>query len=436
MRVLLYGINFAPELTGIGKYTGELAAWLVAQGHDVRVVTAPPYYPAWSVSPGYSGRSYRTEVWHGAKVLRCPLWVPSQPGGFKRLLHLASFALSSLPVMLGQAFWRPQVVWVVEPALFCAPTAVVVARLCGAKSWLHVQDFEVDAAFSLGLLRGERVRAWVTAAERWLMRRFDVVSTISRRMHALLLLKGVSPDKAIIAPNWVDLETITTSIQSELSPVVADGVAPNRFRAQLDISPDTVVALYSGNMGAKQGLDLLSDAATLLARADDAKRAAGLPFPKIVFVLCGNGAGRADLVQRCSGLPNVHFLDLQPLALLSELLGMADVHMLPQRADAADLVMPSKLIGMLASGRPVLATAHPDTELAQVVQGPPQRNEPCGVVVPPADAHAFANALYELALDPDARYLMGEASRHYAEEHLHVDAVLGRFVDRLALEVQ
>jgi colanic acid biosynthesis glycosyl transferase WcaI len=123
MKILLYGINFAPELTGIGKYTGEMAAWLVAQGHDVRVVTAPPYYPAWAVSPGYSGRTYRTEDWHGAKVLRCPLWVPSQPGGLKRLLHLASFALSSLPVMLGQVFWRPQVVWVVEPALFCAPTA-------------------------------------------------------------------------------------------------------------------------------------------------------------------------------------------------------------------------------------------------------------------------------------------------------------------------
>jgi colanic acid biosynthesis glycosyl transferase WcaI len=58
MKILLYGINFAPELTGIGKYTGEMATWLVAQGHQVRLVTAPPYYPAWAVSPGYSGRAW------------------------------------------------------------------------------------------------------------------------------------------------------------------------------------------------------------------------------------------------------------------------------------------------------------------------------------------------------------------------------------------
>jgi colanic acid biosynthesis glycosyl transferase WcaI len=87
MKILLYGINFAPELTGIGKYTGELAAWLAARGHDVRVVTAPPYYPAWAVSPGYSGSAYRTEQWQGVHVVRCPLWVPRQPGGAKRRLH-------------------------------------------------------------------------------------------------------------------------------------------------------------------------------------------------------------------------------------------------------------------------------------------------------------------------------------------------------------
>ena len=110
MKILLYGINFSPELIGIGKYTGEMAAWLAARGHEVRVVTAPPYYPAWAVSPGYSGRAWRTERWQGVTVLRCPLWVPRKPSGLKRLLHLASFAASSLPVLLAQALWRPQVV--------------------------------------------------------------------------------------------------------------------------------------------------------------------------------------------------------------------------------------------------------------------------------------------------------------------------------------
>ena len=134
---------------------------------------------------------------------RCPLWVPPRPGGAKRLVHLASFALSSLPVMLAQIVWRPQVVWVVEPALFCAPTALLVVRLSGAKAWLHVQDFEVDAAFELGLLKGERLRSAVNGVERWLMRRFDVVSTISQRMHQRLRAKGVDAPKAKMAANWV-----------------------------------------------------------------------------------------------------------------------------------------------------------------------------------------------------------------------------------------
>ena len=409
MKILLHGINFAPELTGIGKYTGEMAAWLAARGHQVRVVTAPPYYPDWAVGAGYSARTWRRERWQGVDVWRCPLWVPAQPGGAKRLLHLASFALGSLPVMLRQVLWRPDVVWVVEPALFCAPAALGVARLGGARAWLHVQDFEVDAAFDLGLLRGKFLRGLVAGAERWLMRRFDVVSTISQRMHQRLLDKGVPPARAVLAANWVDVSAITPQ-GSDLPR----GAGTGGFRAELGIAADAMVALYSGNMGGKQGLDLLADVAKLcLALAGPAQ-------PAIVFVFCGNGAGRADLVQRCTGLPNVRFLDLQPLARLNDLLAMADVHLLPQRADAADLVMPSKLTGMLASGRPVLATAHPGTELATVVQG-------CGVVVPPEDPQAMAQSLLRLAGNAALRQQLGAAGRAYALAHLDRDAVLRQF---------
>jgi len=415
LKILLHGINFAPELTGIGKYTGEMATWLAAHGHEVRVVTAPPYYPNWTVSLGYCGKSWKCERWQGVNVWRCPLWVPTRPGGAKRLLHLASFALGSLPVMLRQIIWRPDVVWVVEPALFCVPAALVVARLSGAKAWLHVQDFEVDAAFDLGLLRGKFLRSVVAGAERWLMQRFDVVSTISQRMHQRLLDKGVAPAQAVLSPNWVDVQAITPggqglSLQAEM-PNLATEVTEldNSFRVKLGIAPDAVVALYSGNMGGKQGLELLADVAKLcLAQA------------VIVFVFCGNGAGRADLMQRCSGLPNVHFLELQPIEQLNELLAMADVHLLPQRADAADLVMPSKLTGMLASGRPVLATAHPGTELALVVQD-------CGVVVPPEDPPAMAQAVQALAADSTLRTQLGAAGRVYALEHLDREAVLRKF---------
>jgi colanic acid biosynthesis glycosyl transferase WcaI len=98
---------------------------------------------------------------------------------------------------------------------------------------------------------------------------------------------------------------------------------------------------------------------------------------------------------------------------------MADIHLLPQRADAADLVMPSKLTGMLASGRPVVATAQVDTELANAVAG-------CGVVTPPGDAAAFAAAIAALAQDAPLRARLGAAARDYAMHHLGRDAVLGQ----------
>lgn len=410
MKLLLYGINFAPELTGTGKYTGEMAQWLAAAGHDVRVITAPPYYPAWQVGQGYRARQYRTEHWHGVKVVRCPLWVPQQPGGLKRLLHLASFAVSSLPVLwVAQWRWKPDVVWVVEPPFMCAPAALAFARLRGTAAWLHVQDYEVDAAFDLGLIKGATLRRWVEGAERWLMRRFNRVSTISGRMLERAQAKGVSTERLVSFPNWVDIGGI--------SPLGG----PSPYRAELGLPANAVVVQYSGNMGNKQGLEILADVARLLQ--DDAR---------IRFVFGGNGSGRADLQMRCAGLPHVRFLDLQPMERLNDWLGLADIHMLPQRADAADLVMPSKLTGMLASGRAVVATAHADTELGRVVT----HDAACGLVTPPEDAAAMAQAIRSLVNDPDLRHQLGANGRAYAERELNRDVILRRFESQLQALVQ
>ncbi|VTU33390.1 glycosyltransferase WbuB [Variovorax sp. RA8] len=397
MKLLVYGINFAPELTGIGKYTGEMVAWLVAHGHEVRVVTAPPYYPDWEVQPGYHAGRYIRHEWQGAQVFRAPLWVPRKVTGAKRLLHLASFAASSVPALLTQWHWKPDVVWVTEPPMFCTPAALAFARLRSAKSWLHIQDYEVDAAFELGLLRGARTRAFVAAAERWLMRRFDRISTISQRMLERARNKGTEDARLVLLPNWADV--------SGIQPL--QGVSP--YRAELGIRPDAVVALYSGNMGAKQGLELLAEMALMLKDQ-----------PGLEFVFCGNGAGRAALMKRCESLANVRFLDLQPVERLGDFLGLADIHLLPQRADAADLVMPSKLTGMLSSGRPVVAGARPETELGKVTAE-------CGIAVPPDDARSFADAVLALASQPERRRELGLKARAVAEARFDRDAVLAQF---------
>ena len=401
MRLIIYGINYRPELTGIGKYSGEMAEWLVSRGHEVRVVTAPPYYPQWSVSGGYSAWRYRRERLSGVDVWRCPLWIPSSPSGLKRILHLASFAVSSFPVMLLQLSWRPNIILVIEPPLFCAPTSLIVSRFCRAHSWLHIQDFEVDAAFDLGVLSSPRLRRLVLKVESWLMSKFDRVSTISTQMINRLQTKSVPSEKQILFPNWVDIEHIY--------PIKS----PSEFRGQLGISPSSIIFLYSGNMGEKQGLEVVIEAARRLAGSRD-----------IVFVMCGHGAAYRRLRDLADGLKNIHWLILQPLDKLNELLNMADVHLLPQRADAADLVMPSKLTGMLASGRPVLATAMEGTQIAEVL-------ESAGVIVPPENLDLFVNAIVDLAGNTEQRQQLGENARAYAVNHLGRDAVLKRFEESL-----
>lgn len=403
MRIVLLGLNFWPELTGIGKYSGEMAAWLAGRGHAVRVITAPPYYPQWRVSRPYRSWAYRREALPGAptdgesSVLRCPLYVPRHPSGLRRMLHLGSFALAATPPALMAARWRPDLVWTVEPTLLLAPVALAVARLSGAASWLHVQDFEVDAARELGVLPDGRALRTVLRSETGLMRRFDCVSTISGRMFERLGDKGVPAGQRTLFPNWVDTRVIHPLDR------------PSALRDELGLPANAVVALYSGNMGAKQGLELLVDAARRLA-----------PMEDLHFVLCGTGSEAQRLAASAAGMKRVHWLPLQPFERLNELLNLADIHLLPQRADAADLVMPSKLTGMFASGGPVLATAAPGTELAQVLDGR-------GVVVPPGDVESFAGALSALAADPARRAALGAAGRSYAQEQLDREPVLLRF---------
>jgi colanic acid biosynthesis glycosyl transferase WcaI len=398
VKLLIHGINFSPELTGVGKYTGEMADWLAARGHEVRVVTAPPYYPDWALHPGYRGRWYGAE--HRSdklRVWRCPIYVPKIPSGFRRLLHLSSFCLSSLPIMLRESQWRPDVIWTVEPTVLAAPIALFCGRVSRSFTWLHIQDYELDAAFELGILRGRTARRFATWAERRLMRRFNRVSTISERMHVRALEKGVQPDRLTLLVNWADLEA--KSFDSEIEAL----------RALLDIPPRSLVLLYSGTMGKKQGLTVLAQAAARLV--DD---------PGLTFVFCGTGPERPALEASCEGLPHVRFLDLQPSERLPSLLGMASVHLLSQEGSAADLVMPSKLTGILASGVPVIASCKQGTDLAAVA-------DQCGLVVPPGDVEALVSAIERLAQDEVLRLSLGRNARAYAEQHLSMQCVLERF---------
>jgi len=406
LNILLYGLNHAPEPVGIGKYSGELATWLAARGHSVRVITAPPYFPAWQIAASYRNR-YGVEHRDGVTLQRCPLWVPRRPTGLTRLLHLASFALSSLPPLIAQRAWQPDVVITVAPAFFCAPGALLLGRLCGRRtiSWLHIQDFELDAAFELGLLKGRLLRSLAEAWERRTLRGFDRVSSISTAMVQRLSAKGVAPSRSLLLPNWVDLD--------QIRPQLGAARLHNAYRQELGINPDQLTLMYSGSMNKKQGLDLLVEVIHQLA-----------DLPQVVWLLAGEGPTKAELVDATAGLPQVRHLPLQPSERLNDWLNAADIHLLPQKAEAADLVLPSKLLGILASGRPLVASSPAGSELAALA-------EQAGICVHPGDATAFAQALRALITDPERRAVAGRRARLLAEDHFSQDIVLGHFEQQL-----
>lgn len=401
MRLLILGINYAPEIISTAVYTTDLAEDMASRGHEVSAITALPYFPAWKIMDGWR-QGWRFERRNGVDVMHCPLYVPSRPSGARRILHHVSFAVASLPVTL---WWglrrRPDFVLVVAPALIAAPVGWVTARLAGARCWLHVQDFEVEAAFTTGLLNQD---GWIGRAARafegWVLRRFDRVSSISAPLLAKLRQKGVPRARVVELRNWANLEAVT--------PVEG----PSPMRAELGINT-RYVALYSGNLANKQGLGILPGVARLLEGRGD-----------VTVVICGDGPMRDDLVGMSSGIGNIRFIPLQPLERLSDLLGMADVHLLPQVAGVANLMLPSKLTNMLASGRPVVATTRPDTALGREI-------DRCGVNTPPGDAQAMAAAVDFLLDRPEERMRLGAAARARALENWSRTAVLDRFEDEM-----
>ena len=399
----LYSINYSPELTGIGKYNGELVHALSERGVETTTLTAQPYYPDWQIHKGFNN-CWSTEYNESGTVFRCPLYVPSRVTTLKRVLHLSSFAFSSALKLVSLIRLKPDVLFLVQPTLFCAPFALLYCKLVGAKSVIHIQDYEVDAMFGLGMGSSGRLSRVAKALESWLLKRFDVVSSISYSMLENAVAKGVSEGKLMFFPNWSDTDFVTPDV---------DG---SELRALWGYTPEDRVVLYSGNIGQKQGLEIVLDAAESMKER-----------PEVKFLIIGNGAYSETLqsMARERGLTNLSFKPLQPWADVPKVLSMADVHLVVQKSGAADAVLPSKLTNILSAGGYALITAESQTELGKIAGKYP------GIYccVEPENLSAFLVGL-ESCLAMNA-YEPNMVARNYAVENLNRDKIIDRFVKDL-----
>ncbi|HLW46982.1 MAG TPA: glycosyltransferase family 4 protein [bacterium] len=393
MNVLLITPHYPPEIRSVSVLMSQLAEDLAARGHAVTVIAPRP--PSHMDEASVSAPPAEEER-NGVRVRRVAvLPFVKVPRAVRAVTH---FTLAASVVWGGLRAGRHDAVIVYSPPLPLALAAEIVARRWAAPVVVNVQDIYPQALIDLGLARNRVVLGVLRWLERRAYRHAAALVVHSDGNRRLLLARGIEPAKVMVVPNWVDTRG-------------AASAGPNSYRAELRLG-DRFVVLFAGVMGYAQDMSVIVEAASLLR--DDSR---------IVFVLAGDGVrrGEAEAVVQSRGLTNVRFLPLQPIDRYPSLVDAADCCLVTLEASVATPVVPSKIGGILAQARPIVA-ALPRGDARDIVE-----ESGGGVCVDPGDANGLARAIRELAADPAARHAMGEAGRRYADAHLSRTAATGAY---------
>lgn len=399
-NVLIVGINYWPELTGIAPYTTATAEHLASRGAAVEVFTGLPSYPSWQVAEAYRrGRNFR-EWQAGVNIRRLKHAVPAKQDALRRGAYEATFLLNALR---SRPQRKPDVVVGITPALSGAAAAARIARRTGAPLVLVVQDLLGAAATQSGISGGSKVATAVSRLEAMTLRQADAVAVVTDAFRASLASYGVDLGRVHTVRNWV-----------RVRPAVTDRAG---VRERLGWPADVRIALHTGNMGLKQDLGNVIEAARSTSHRGDLR-----------WVLMGDGSQRAALMEQARGVDNVSFLPLCDEADYPDLLAAADVLVLNERPGVAEMSLPSKLTGYFMSGRPIAACVTLDGSTAQELAragapAPAPAGDPAGLVA----------LVDKLCADPDAGTSYGLAAQRWAQESLTANAALESMELLLAL---
>jgi putative colanic acid biosynthesis glycosyltransferase WcaI len=393
-RIVIFGINYAPELTGIAPYTTELAEHYAAQGHAVRVVTGVPHYPQWRrlAVPATNGVS-------NPSVVRYRHFVPSHANALGRMTYEITWFASA-----SRSLASPGVDAVIGivPSLSGGLLALAGGRRWGTPVGIVVKDLMGPAASQSGYRGGAAIAGITRTLEAAILRRADRIGIISDGFRPYLLAAGIPESKIERLRDWTHPGTPTESRDA--------------CRSRLGWSPSDFVCLHAGNMGQKQGLDTVLDAALLL-------RGGG-----IRFVLAGDGNDRARLAARKDreNIQNVSFLGLQAPGRYEAMLRAADVLLVNQRASVADMSLPSKLASYFAAGRPIVAAVADRSPTANEVH-----QAEAGVVAVPDRPKQLAKAILYLMSNHERAIELGNRGIAYAQRNLTANSALQVYDDFL-----
>ncbi|MDG2168739.1 MAG: WcaI family glycosyltransferase [Opitutales bacterium] len=381
MRVTVVGINYHPETTGIGPFNTGLCEYL-AKDHEVEMISTFSYYPLWKKNPEDEKLLFRTDDIKTVTVHRGWHYVPVIATAIKRMVHELTFIGSSvLRALFSQ---RPDVYVVVAPPLLSGLAIGFIAKLKGRPVIFHIQDLQPDAAVWLGML----TQRWLIKTLYWFealtYQWMDVVSGITPAMVSVLLDKNLPRQKVKLLPNWI--------------PISQDAERPARntdtamsVRRDLGLADDTFLAVYSGNLGSKQGLDVLLDAALELKKRN-------VPASKITLMICGDGAEKVRLTEKANelGLENLVFKPLLPYADYQAILTSIDVSLVTQVLGSGKAFFPSKVLSILAAGCPILAVCDDESPLHESLA---EAN--AGVSAHPEEPADMVDQVLRLANEPE-----------------------------------
>jgi len=342
---------------------------------------------------------------NGVDIYRTWIYVPTQVTALRRILHEGSFISASFLAATGRS--RPDVIFAVSPPLGLAASAVVLGRTWGVPYIFHVADLQPDAAVDLGMLRSRTIVSLLYRLERLAYRNAAMVSTLTGAMREKIIQKKISPSRVILVSDWSQPELFGV-------PLVGGGQS---FRRQDGIG-DRFVVSHSGNMGVKQGLQVVLHAAEI---ARDR-------HPELLFLLVGDGAMKPKLQEtaRRRGLSNVVFLPILPGKLFRDMLAASDLCLVTQQRSVSDIVFPSKTLTLLSAGRPIIASLSKGSEVARVL-----RDTGAGVRTEAEDSEALLAAILDLRSQPQRRVAMGGNGRAYARQHCEKERALSVFERQL-----
>ena len=394
MRIIILSINYWPEVTGIGAFTTYRAEYLASAGHEVEVCTTFPYYPEWRVPKEYQGKIALSELRNGVKIVRSYAYIPNPVSSLKRIVHEASFIITAMARVLLRK--RPDVLLVVSPPLGLALPAILLCKIWNRPYVFDVMDLQPDAAADLGMLPDWAI-ALLYRVEAAAYRHAELVTTLTVSMREKILGKGIPEAKVKLVEPRMDDSLCRLSREEGAT-----------FRERYNLNGDFLVT-HSGNMGVKQGLDVVLDAAAL-NREDKST----------LFLLVGDGADRERIQRRASemNLSNVRFLPILREEDFRGLLAASGICLVIQQQSVSEIAFPSKIVTYLAAGRPIIASVNPDCEVARVV-----RKSLGGVVVSAEDSVALVTAIRELR-NEDADQI-GMNARNYANLRWSSARVLG-----------